>query len=124
MPSEKHVLGEHARDRRRGAASARVREHEVADLDDLPLGIEVVERAAADDFAGLGVDGGERQQPSPFGERRQLLQRGHERFAIERGKVPGFAELRVDEGGQDRVHVFERGEAENDVASTNPVRRH
>ena len=68
MPSEK-ALGEQTGHRRREAAPARVREHEVADLDDAAFGIEVVESRSAHDFTGLRVDGGERHQASLFGER-------------------------------------------------------
>ena len=72
----------------------------------------------------LSIDGGERQQPSRLGERRQVSQRGDELFATERGEIPGFAELRVGEGGQDRVDVVERREAEDDVAGAKSLGRH
>jgi len=51
------VLGEHARDRRCRAAPPGMRQHEVADLDDLPLRIEVVQRAASDDLAAMASRG-------------------------------------------------------------------
>jgi hypothetical protein len=64
------VLGQHPGDRRRDASSSRGRQHEVADFDDRPLPVEVVQRPAADDLAGLVVDGGEGEEPSGCRERR------------------------------------------------------
>ena len=54
------------------SAPPRMGQHEVADLDDLALGVEVVERAAADDLPAASVDRGERQQPSCLGEPGQI----------------------------------------------------
>ena len=64
------VLCEQPRDRRRVPAPARRGQHEVADLDDPPLHVEVVNRAAADDLAALGMRSGERQQPALLGQDR------------------------------------------------------
>ena len=57
-PEGEGVLGEETRDGGRNAASPRMRQDEVTDLDDLPLAVEVVERGAADNLAAAGVDGG------------------------------------------------------------------
>lgn len=54
------MLGEQARDRGRDTPPTCMWKHEVADLDDCPLGIEMVERAAAYDLARLGVERCER----------------------------------------------------------------
>jgi hypothetical protein len=62
------VLGEETRDRRRKAASPRIRQDEVTDLDDLALAVEVVQRGSADNLAVTGVDGRQSQQP-PFSAR-------------------------------------------------------
>jgi len=56
------MLGEQSRDRRRDTTATRGRQHEVPDLHDLPLGVEVMERAAADDLAALCLGGRKRQQ--------------------------------------------------------------
>jgi hypothetical protein len=53
------VLREKVGDCGRDAASPCMREDEVADFDDLPLGIEMVERPAADNVTGPDVDSGE-----------------------------------------------------------------
>ena len=74
MPSERACSAEERAIVVSNAAAARVREHEVPNLDNPALGIEVVERASADDLARLSIDGGERQQPSRLGERRQVSQ--------------------------------------------------
>ena len=97
--------------------------HEVADLDDPPLRVEVMERAAADDLAGLGMRSGERQQPPLLGQGRQVFERGDELFATERRKVPRFAELRIGERRQDRVDVAESGKTKYDFACSEPSGR-
>ena len=109
------MLGEHSRDRRRDTTATRGRQHEVADLDDPPLRVEVMERAAADDLAALGVGGGERQQAALLGELRQLAERSEQLFAIERGEVPRFAKLGIGERRQDPVDVLEPGKAQHDA---------
>jgi hypothetical protein len=53
------------------------------DLDDLPLPVEVVEHAAADNLAAGGVHGREREQSTLFRESRQVADRGGEGVAIE-----------------------------------------
>ena len=80
--------GEQARDGRHEAAPPSVGQHEVADLDDLPLGVEMVQGSAADDLAALRLDGCKRQQASSLGERRQLFNRCEEFLAIEAGRFP------------------------------------
>jgi len=96
-----------ARDRRRYAAAPGVRQHEVADLHDLPLGIEVVQGATPDHLAVARIERSKRQQPTPFGQHRQLVDRGDEPVAIESRKVSGLAQLRVPERRQDGVDVVE-----------------
>ena len=64
------MLREQSRDRRRYAATPGMRQHEVADLDDPPLGVEVVQRATPDDLAAARIKSSERQQPSSFGQHR------------------------------------------------------
>ena len=83
-----------------------------------------MERAAADDFAALGVGGRERQQAAVLGELRQLAERSKQLFAIERGEVPRFAKLRIGERRQDPVDVLEHGKAQHDAPRVEPLRRH
>src|SRR5262245_60071091 len=96
------MLGEHARDRGREAAAPSAWQHEVADLDDLPLRVEVVEHARADDLAALDVASREREQPAGLREHRQVRKRGGQLVAPERGQVPGIAELRIAESRDER----------------------
>ena len=117
------MLGEHPRDRRRDAASTRLREHPVADLDDLPLAVEMVKHAAADDLARSGVDGREGHQPAASDERRQVAKRGDEPVAIERGQVAGVAKLRVGERRQDRVDVVQGRKPEDEIPGPDALGR-
>jgi hypothetical protein len=64
------MLREHPGDRRSDTASACLRQHPVPDLDDAPLGVEMVEHSGADDVARPGIDSSEGQQASAFGECR------------------------------------------------------
>jgi hypothetical protein len=100
------------------------REHEISDLDDPPLHVEAVDRAAADDLARLGMRGGERQQPTLLGHGRQVFDRVGELLATERRQVPRFAELGIGERGQNVVDVAERGETKDDLACAQPLGRH
>ena len=64
------LLFELFQQRRAETLSTCMRKHEVADLDDLPLCVEVMERPASDNLLGPRIEGGERQQPATFRERR------------------------------------------------------
>ena len=99
------MLGERPRDRRRGAPAASVGEDEVADLDDSPLGVEVVERPAADHLPRVGIERGERQEAACLGELRELTEVGDELVTVEGGQVACLTELSVAEGGQDAIDV-------------------
>jgi hypothetical protein len=63
------------------------------------------------------------QQASSLGEHRQLFDRCEKPLAVERGKVPGFTQLRVGEGGEDPIDVVDGREPEDDLACTDSVRR-
>ena len=117
------VLCQQARDRCGNPTSSRVRKHEVADLDDLPLGIEVVEGGAADNFPGLGIDGREGEEPAHFREQREFFDRGDEPSSIERRQVAGIAEVWIRKRRQNCVDVVGRREPQDDLAGTDAVTR-
>ena len=117
------MLGQQARDLGCDASSACMRQDEVPDLHDPPLGIEVVKSPSADDLAGLRVGGGEREQATLLGEQRHCFEGGSELVPTEGRQVSGFSKLRIGERGQDRVDIVERWKAEDDATRANAVRR-
>jgi len=118
------MLGEQARDRRRDSAPPGVRQHEVADLDDLALGVEMVQRAAPDDLAAASVNRRKRQEAPRLRKHRQLAERGDEPVPVECRKVAGLAQLRIHERRQDRVDVIQSGKAQDHVACADPLGRY
>ena len=88
---------------------------EVPDLDDLPFAIEVVQRAAADYLAAVGVDGRQRQQ-SPFSAStgRSWIEATNSSRSDSR-KVSRLTHFRVGKRREDRVHVIVRREAQDDA---------
>jgi hypothetical protein len=100
-----------------------VRQNEIADLDDPPLCVQMVQGRAADDLTGMGVDRGEREQAAHLGERRKLFDRGSQPGAVESRQVARLAHLRIGERRQDRVDVLARWKAEDDVAGTEAFAR-
>jgi hypothetical protein len=116
------VLGKHARNRRGNASPACPGQHEVADLDDAALGVQVMEHSGAEHLARARVERGERQQSPCFGEGRQLGEVGDELVAVERGEVAGIAELRVAERRHKPVDVLELGKSKPDLAGANSLR--
>lgn len=61
MPSEKACSASRRAIVLATPRAARMRQDEVADLDDSALGIEVVERASAEDLTAPSIDGDERE---------------------------------------------------------------
>ena len=93
------MSGEQAGDARGEAAAPGAREEPVADLDDRPLRVEVVQGRAAEQGAALGVGGDEGGHPPALGERGQERE-GRERLvATHVREVARLAELGV---GEDR----------------------
>ena len=90
--------------------AASVRQHEVADLDDQALAVEVMERPAADDLAAAGINGREGQEPafrqaSAAPEARRPARRDRTR------EVAGLAQLGVAKRRHDPVDIREAGSA-------------